>query len=159
MQPVVIEHRQYSRYALRYLVVFGIFAMFFFFSDMPGGYIVGGCAVCAGLFAAAICFLESRKTEIFSEEGIWIKDIVKTRKIPWEQVIQVGIGIDCEGRANEHTALAFTFSGGSPRRKNQLRKHWALENTPETALSVLYSLELCEMVLRCYGPLDFDLTE
>ena len=159
MLPVVIEHRQYSRYALRYLVVFGIFAMVFFFSDMPRGYVAGGYAVGTGLITAAMCFLESRKKEIFSEEGIWIKGVVKTRKIPWGQVIQVGIGIDCEGRANEHTALAFTFLGGSPRRKNQLRKQWALENTPETALSVPYSLELCEMVLRCYGPLDFDLTE
>lgn len=159
MQPVVIEHRQFSQHALRYLAVFGIFAMVFFFSDMLGGYIVGGCAVCGGLFAAAICFQESRKTEIFSEEGIWIKGVLKTRKIPWEKVIQVGSDIDCEGRANEHSALMFTFSGGSPRRKNQLRKHWALENTSATVLSVPYSLELCEMVLRYYGPLDFDLTE
>jgi len=159
MQPVVIEHRQYSRYTLGNLVLFGIFAMVFFFSDMPGGHIAGGCAAGAGLFVVAICFLESRKTETFSEEGIWIKGVVKSRKIPWEQVIQVGIGIECEGRANEHAALAFTFSGGSPRKENQLRKQWALKNTPETALSVPYSLELRELVFRCYGPLDFDLTE
>lgn len=159
MDSVVIEHRQYGRYAISYLVVFGIFAMIFFFSDTPRGYIGGVYAVCAGLLTAAICILESRKSEIFSAEGICIKGIVKTRKIPWEQVIQVGIGIDCEGRANEHTTLAFTFAGGSPRKKNQSRRKWALENTPKTALSVPCSAELCELIIQCYGPLDFDVSE
>lgn len=156
MKPVVIQYPQLRRQGAALLAFFGVIALIFFCLDTPNGWIPGLYAAVSGVLIAAACFLGSGKSETFSEAGICIKGLTRTRTIPWDQVIQAGIVIVRRDYPNQHPGMAFTFTGGKPRKRRQRYTRWLAQNSSKTALCVACSQELRELALRCYGPLDFD---
>lgn len=156
MEPIRIEHRKTYEYGLTMLAVLWLAALIFFFVDIPKGYLGGMFFTCSGLLVAAMCFLEGSKVEVFSIDGILLHGVKKTRSILWNQIKQIGISVACQGRANEHLALSFTFAGGIPRKPKQMLRNWMLQNETKNILTVPYSQELHQLILQCYGALDYD---
>ena len=115
-------------------------------------------AVIAGwafLFLLLTLWVAFSKT-IFSEEGICRVTPIKTKCVPWDQVIQACVVPYDKGPGAYR--FVFTFMGGNPWKNGQTIRFWISGNKSDRCISARYEKELCGLVLKCYGTLDFDAT-
>lgn len=150
MKPVVIGKRIY------------IFAGIFLFLLCTGaGFLISekswvsmtGLGIFLGLLFGA---LGSQRT-IFSEKGIersflWWRSLER-----WEQVIQAGVTRVAD-RGDHGDYLLLTLEGGTPKSRAMGFRDWKNANGGKCEY-VPAGKELRELVKRCYGPLDFDLSD
>lgn len=158
MKTVGVQKKAAGRQGVLIFALFAVMALLAAVClDIPYRKMVAAIVMGCGVFVGGLCFWEDIKNVDFSETGILIKNLIRTRTVPWDQVIQVGIVVFRQGYPNAYPCMAFTLSGGTPRKRKQLYTHWQMHNSSKTAFCVPYSTELQELVLRLYGPLDFDL--
>ena len=147
MKPVVIRYRIY--------LWTGIFLL-----SLCLGYAVWRgrwtMAFPAVLLSSVFFALGSQK-HVFSEVGIESRFLCWSDVRPWTEVSQAGIA-DVADQGCHGAYLLLTFLGGTPKNSAMGFRDWKQRNAG-TCMYVPADQFLREMVLRCYGPLDFDLTE
>lgn len=109
------------------------------------------------VLAAPYGYLGTLKDE-FSEEGIRVESGGKSKFYHWDDVLQIGIYMVSYGKGGSSPHFAFTLKGGKPRTYGQTFLSWHFRNL-KTGFYVPYSKQLLTMVLKHYGPLDFDLSK
>lgn len=103
-----------------------------------------GCIVCA----VGLTFVDT-----FSQEGITMKRLTKTRTVPWSDIIYAGEVLLGTWKAKATREFVFAFRGAKPRKKGESPAIWLMRND-KTTLSVKYTDGLKDMILRYYGKLD-----
>lgn len=147
MKPVVVSKKYYRWVGLFVLLLCGGVAVL---QEWSGGILLG-------LFMAVFFAVLGSQKEVFTETGIeswflWWHDTVG-----WDNVVQAGI-MKVVDRTDSGPNLLLTFSGGTPKTSRMGFMDWKRKNDTK-CLNVPVNEELRQMVLHCYGPLDFDLTE
>lgn len=151
MKPIVIRYRVFWLVGVIVLLGCGTVAFLLRENGEPGFPFL----LIGGAFAAFFGILGAR-TDEFSEAGIRVGSEGRKRFYPWDQVMQAGIFmVSYQNTVSPY--LAFTFAGGRPRTHGQKLHSWRVRNR-KTSLYVPASEPLRALVLRHYGPLDFDLS-
>lgn len=112
-----------------------------------------GLGIFLGLLFGA---LESQKTT-FSEKEIERSFLWWHSLESWDQVVQAGI-TKVADRGDHGEYLLLTLEGGTPKTRAMGFRDWKNANGGKCEY-VPASEELRELVKRCYGPLDFDLSD
>ena len=112
--------------------------------------------VCFALLGALLIIWAASVSVTFSEAGIYRKSMMNSEHIPWARVIQAGILL----RLNDGVTpvFCFTLANGKKWETGMNIKNWEAGNDFSHTVVAKYSRELREMIEKCYGPLDFDLS-
>lgn len=143
MDTITIRYRHYTGIGFFLLVLCG-----------GAGYVLEQHSyLYLGIFMCLLfCVLGTRK-EIFSNRGIDHIFLGMKRYTPWSQVIQIGImTTSYHHSAGPH--LLVTLTGGKKKTPTMGFSDWL--NGNQNAFYVPCDEALRELVLRHYGPLDFE---
>ena len=159
MKPIVIRQREAYAAAALSLVVLGF--VIYAVSQGVRSWAVWAC-LAIGVLCLAVSIVCANHTDTFSKDGITMVGMFGKRTIPWSNVIQAGaylMAFPRSGRGKWYSKrLGLTFKGGHPMRRSENPLCWALRNM-RTCVDASYSEDLEELVRKCYGPLDFDLSD
>lgn len=112
----------------------------------------GGIAL--GTFLGTVfCALGSQR-DTFSETGIESRFLWWHSVTGWKQVIQAGI-TKVSDQGHHGAYLLLTYSDGVPKTPGMGFRDWKQKNGGK-CLYVPADQSLRELVIRCYGPLDFE---
>lgn len=111
-----------------------------------------------GLCLAAFFLYRGTMTETLTEEGILVKTLLRTQKVPWSKVERAGI-VRLKLGPSAEKYISVTWQAENNRKTWVQRWLWWMKLDNRPGFLFPYSDELRAVVTEYYGPLDLDLRD
>lgn len=119
------------------------------------GVVAIGLIMVCFLFVSTACIYNGTQKTTFSEKGICDKTLFKTIIVSWNQIDKASVAWMHLGRSYQRY-ISVSWPGNPEKKHWVYRWLWFMKLENRDGLLFPYSDELRDLVVKYYGPLDFN---